>query len=265
MQIDKKSPVPLYFQIVKEIERLISDLKIGDKLPTEQRLAKYFDVSRPTIRQSMKVLESEGKIIKKRGVGTFVSSYKYDTGLTKIISLADRMKDGNINFTSRLIKFVKKNASRDIGVNLEIEPGSEVIYIERLRLMNHEPMYLTKGHVLPSFCEAIFKADLEHEPIFESIKKYCGIVTNKVKRNLEAIPATESLAELLDIETGKPLYLLKTYAYSVEGYLWGYFIDYLRGDKCQFTFFVERGPFALSRMPAEIKDKVGIELIDIRS
>jgi len=259
--LDKKSPIPLYFQIVQEIDRLISDLRIGNKLPSEQELANMFEVSRPTVRQAMKVLESEGKIEKKRGLGTFVSSYKYDTGLTKIISLADRMKSGNINFTSKLISLKKIKANHDIAVNLEVQPKSEIIYIERLRLVNHEPMYLTKGHVVSSHCDAIFKADLNKEPIFESIKTYCGIVTNKVKRNLEVIPATESLAELLNTETGSPLYLLRTYSYAVEGYLWGYFIDYLRGDKCQFTFFVEKGPFAISRMPAGIKDKVDIELV----
>jgi GntR family transcriptional regulator len=239
----------------------MSDLRIGDKLPSEQELANMFEVSRPTIRQAMNVLNSEGKIDKKRGSGTYVSSHKYDTGLTKIISLADQMKSGNINFTSKLIDLKKITANHEIAVNLEVKPRSEIIYIERLRFVNYKPMYLTMGHVVPIHCNAIFKADLNKEPIFESIKKYCGIVTNKVKRNLEVIPASEQLADLLDTETGVPLYLLRTYAYTVQGYLWGYFIDYLRGDKCQFTFFVEKGPFAISRMPAGIKDKVDIELV----
>jgi len=66
---------PKYREIEKYIEQLILTGKIlpGDKLPSENSLAKKFNTTRMTVRKAFDELESIGLITKVQGVGTFVS------------------------------------------------------------------------------------------------------------------------------------------------------------------------------------------------
>ena len=55
--------------ILKQDEKLI----VGDKLPSEQTLADNFNVSRPVIREALKILATRGLVEKKNGEGSFIS------------------------------------------------------------------------------------------------------------------------------------------------------------------------------------------------
>ncbi len=61
--------------IVDQIERLILQgvLRPGDRLPPERELAKKVDVSRPILRDAIKVLEERSLLVTRHGEGTFVA------------------------------------------------------------------------------------------------------------------------------------------------------------------------------------------------
>ena len=62
MQVDRSTPIPLYYQlkqlILKEIES--GHYKVGENIPTEMQLVDHFQISRSTVRQAIKELVSEG-------------------------------------------------------------------------------------------------------------------------------------------------------------------------------------------------------------
>lgn len=62
-------------EVVQQIEMLILEgiLRVGDKLPGERELARQFDVSRPILRDALKVLEGRGLLVTRHGGGTFVA------------------------------------------------------------------------------------------------------------------------------------------------------------------------------------------------
>jgi DNA-binding LacI/PurR family transcriptional regulator len=68
--------LPIYAKIAETLKEEIKngDLKPGDQLPTEEELCSFYDVSRGTIRKALSLLESEGIISRRQGVGSFVSS-----------------------------------------------------------------------------------------------------------------------------------------------------------------------------------------------
>ena len=74
VDLDRSSPVPLYFQVAQQIERAISegDLAPGDRLDNEISLAEQFGLSRPTMRRAIQELVDKGLLVRKRGVGTQV-------------------------------------------------------------------------------------------------------------------------------------------------------------------------------------------------
>ncbi len=74
---------------------------MGEKLLSEIAMAKKYKVSRETFRSAIKLLEEEGRVTVKRGVGTFItsplktipSSLERFTSITEIIRAAS-LKEG---------------------------------------------------------------------------------------------------------------------------------------------------------------------------
>ena len=68
-------PKGLVDQVYRGLLELImqGDLKEGDKLSTEQALAEQFKTSRPTVREALSRLRSDGIVASRQGAGTFVT------------------------------------------------------------------------------------------------------------------------------------------------------------------------------------------------
>ncbi|WP_439097889.1 GntR family transcriptional regulator [Exiguobacterium profundum] len=62
LEIDKQSPLPIYYQIEAYLKQQIDDglLKPGDTLPSEREFSEQFHVSRMTIRQAIMNLVNAG-------------------------------------------------------------------------------------------------------------------------------------------------------------------------------------------------------------
>jgi GntR family transcriptional regulator, transcriptional repressor for pyruvate dehydrogenase complex len=75
------TPVRLYEGVREQIIELIrnKELRPGDKLPPERELAEKFSISRGSLREAFRVLESNGLIRSKPGGGRFVREINKDT------------------------------------------------------------------------------------------------------------------------------------------------------------------------------------------
>ena len=69
-----RSPGGLTGRIVAQVEKLINDesLKPGDQLPPEREMAALIQVSRPSLREAVRVLEAQGRLVVRHGQGVFV-------------------------------------------------------------------------------------------------------------------------------------------------------------------------------------------------
>ncbi len=74
IQIDSKSGVPFYRQIIEQVKFAIArqDLAPGDRLPTVRQLAVDLSINPNTVIRAYRELEFEGVIETHQGSGTFV-------------------------------------------------------------------------------------------------------------------------------------------------------------------------------------------------
>lgn len=72
--MDFNGNLPIYLQIVNIIKDKIASgqLKSGDKFPSVRDLASEYKVNPNTVQRSTQILESEGIIYSKRGIGSFI-------------------------------------------------------------------------------------------------------------------------------------------------------------------------------------------------
>jgi len=74
MKFKEITPVRLYESAIEQIMDLVkrSELKPGDKLPPERELAEKLSISRNSLREAFRVLESRGLIKSQAGGGRYV-------------------------------------------------------------------------------------------------------------------------------------------------------------------------------------------------
>src|SRR5689334_22867068 len=74
LDLDRASPIPLYFQVAQVLEAAILDGRLapGTRFDNEVYLAKQLGLSRPTMRRAMQYLVDKGVLVRRRGIGTRV-------------------------------------------------------------------------------------------------------------------------------------------------------------------------------------------------
>src|SRR5882724_5447626 len=81
MDIEPVRSTRIYEEIVRQVKQLIGEgrLKSGDRLPPERDLAEKFMVSRTSVREALRALQSRGLIEIRAGEGTFVRDISVET------------------------------------------------------------------------------------------------------------------------------------------------------------------------------------------
>ncbi|UCH24655.1 MAG: FadR family transcriptional regulator [Trueperaceae bacterium] len=88
---------------------LNNNLRPGDPLPSEAELSRRLDVSRNSVREAVKVLESQGVIEIRRGTGLFVHQFSFG-------SLLERMQYGVLFDLADLIELIEVRRVLEHGV-----------------------------------------------------------------------------------------------------------------------------------------------------
>jgi len=243
--VDHNSPVPYYAQVKEALRGRIErgEWKSGDQLPGEAELCTVFDVSRTVIRQALTELVYEGLIVRSKGKGTFVAEPKIMEGLAqKLTGFYQDMADRGNPPVSIVLKQQLVPVSAKIAGELQLDPGTPVIEIERLRFVRDEPMVLVTTILPYARCTAVLQADLTQQSLYGFMEKQCGLVITRGRRTMEAVPASQREAELLQIRVGAPLMLLDSVSYLEDGTPIEYYHALHRGDRSRFEAELIRVP-----------------------
>jgi GntR family transcriptional repressor for pyruvate dehydrogenase complex len=112
----------IYEEIVRQIKAMIAEgrLKSGDQLPPERDLAEKFLVSRTSVREALRALESVGLIDIRPGEGTFVREVSVDALVEPLalVLLSQREMTGELFEARRLLEptiagLAARRATRD--------------------------------------------------------------------------------------------------------------------------------------------------------
>jgi GntR family transcriptional regulator len=73
--LDTRSGVPTYMQLVNQVRRSVRNgiLRAGDRLPTAREVVAALAINPNTVLKAYTQLESEGLVISRPGLGTFIA------------------------------------------------------------------------------------------------------------------------------------------------------------------------------------------------
>ena len=108
MELEPIKSTRIYEEIVRQIKTMITEgrLKSGDQLPPERDLAEKFLVSRTSVREALRALESLGLVEIRPGEGTFVREVSIESLIQPLalIMLAQREAIGELFEARRVLE-----------------------------------------------------------------------------------------------------------------------------------------------------------------
>lgn len=212
----------------------------GQTIPSELELADLYGVSRPTIRQALQILVSDGYLEKRRKRGTVVTKPKVNQSFTMDIrSFEDAMRLAGRMPKTNVLVFKRERARGDIADRLELPKGAEVFKLVRLRYADELPNVFVESYIPCNAYPGLDSFDFNETSLYNAMDT-CGKPVMTARRKLEVIKADGPTSALLDVEAGDPLILFHTVARDGDGRPAEYSIATYRGESNSFELNVSR-------------------------
>ena len=235
--INFDSHIPYYIQLMDILRDQIQQQKWlpGQQIPGEQDLCDTYGISRTVVRQALRELELEGVINRRKGKGTFISEPKISEGLIQnLTGFYQDMVERGLKPVTKVLHQNVVRANEKVARFLNLQPGAEVIDIQRLRFINDEPIQLVTTYVPYNVYPPLAQVDLTNRSLYEFLEKEGGISLARGRRYIEAVLANETEANLLGIERGAPLLMLDSVSFAASGLAIEYYHALHRGDRSRF-------------------------------
>ena len=229
IEIDRHSPVPLYFQISHRLEAAVDSgmLAPAEMLPTEIEFAHTLEVSRPTMRRALDELVEKGLLVRRRGVGTWVNSAEVRRRVA-LTSLYDDLRAAGRNPATRVLRFETELADAHAARALGVATDHPLVFCERLRLADGVPVAVLRNW-LPSRFQDISAADLERHGLYFLLGQRNGR-PRVAHQRVSARSASAAEAKLLGTLRSAPLITMQRTAFDRAGRAVEYADNLYRAD-----------------------------------
>ncbi len=238
--IDRASGIPAYAQIEERLINLIESgrLAIGDRLPSERQLASRVGVNRLTARAALSSLTRRGLL--ERGVGrqgTVVARAKLVHDLSSFAGFTDMVHRQGRSAAARILAINQLPAPESVAGQLRIPAGELVYRLQRVRLVDDEPLTLEDSWIPAGQFPELLDHDLRGS-VYRLMRDVYGRPPVRATERLEPTVASSRDAPQLGVRTGAPLMLVERVAYCREDVPVEFAHDRHRGDRAQFLLEV---------------------------
>ncbi|ANX01190.1 GntR family transcriptional regulator [Thermoclostridium stercorarium subsp. leptospartum DSM 9219] len=240
--INRYSNIPLYCQLKNIIlEKIESgEYKEDTKIPSEQELCEQYNISRPTVRQAINELTSNGYLYKLKGKGTFVARQKSCiidirnyTGFTD--SVLDSPEPERKEIVSISTVTPREFAKLTEVFNLKSD-NLQFTCIAYLNINNGEICSINVSYIPQNLFPNLEEDIRNKKPSYEILRGKYPLVPYTSKSTIEVSYADAMDASQLQVQPGQALIVVYNILYSKSGQPVEYIIAKYRADKCRLMF-----------------------------
>lgn len=231
--------VPIYIQIHDKIKEDIEKgvWSIGDRLPSERKLALSFNVSRMTLRQAIQTLSDEGILERKIGSGTYIARKKVQEKMTGTTSFTDIMLEQNRIPSSKTISYFVTNPSSSELEKLNLNEETSILRMERIRYADEIPICFEVASIPYFLVEGYSKSEIT-QSLYKTLEEKGKNKIGHANQTISAMLASEQIADYLEIKRGEAVLRLRQISYFENGKPFEYVRTQYVGNR--FEFYLEK-------------------------
>lgn len=208
----------------------------GSKLPTEAQLVEMYGVSRMTVRRAVDDLRRAGLVERKPALGTFVRDQPLAAKIVGVHSLTDEILQLGMTPGSRLLSQAMVEADEDIAEQLEVELGSPVLRLDRVRTANERAFYVAESFINVQAFPILAAQDYAAPTLslLATYRQVLGLEVERMTQLLSAAGASLLVADVFDMPPGGPVLRFERSVYLQGGRPVEHVKAYFRGETYKF-------------------------------
>ncbi|MDQ8706456.1 GntR family transcriptional regulator [Streptomyces sp. LHD-70] len=227
-------PEPKYWHLKTVLaEALDSEFAVGEILPNERELAARFGVARATLRQALEQLELEGRLQRRRGVGTTVAPPRMGVS----VGSAQQGRPGESGDDWEAADSTPAAPPAAVARLLGTEAGETVHIVRRSRVTGGQPVATELLYVPAASVPALAVDDAPAGPAgaHAVLRELRNLGFDDEDQAVELGSARADEAKQLDRLPGAPV-LVVTTRYFAQGRTAAVAVATYRADTCRLTF-----------------------------
>ncbi|HEX7056703.1 MAG TPA: GntR family transcriptional regulator [Bacilli bacterium] len=232
--INKLSPVPLYHQIKKELEKKIKEGQFNDNpnFLSEQEICEMYSVSRTTVRQALRKMIEEGLLYKNDLRGRLrVAAPKVNQNLTRLYGFfTEDVLNSGMKPHTKLLSLEEVHDPHILSL-LGLQENETAYLISRLHEGSDEPLAIQNSYIAEKVLPNIKELDLT-KSIFKYITKYSAVRGTQI---ISMRFPTSRERTLLRLNNKVSVFQINRTSYAEDGTVIEYFECVLSGDRYNFT------------------------------
>ena len=224
----------------------------GAQLPTESELCQMLGVSRTVVREALRVLEENGLVIRRHGVGTFVRDHPILKNLNFNFGITEMIESAGMTSGTSYLEIRSESADQEIAEQLRVPVGTPLVTVERVRTADGRPVVYS----LDTLPESVLQRTefdpqlLRTQSMYNILQASLGQVIDYGIARLLPMTAPDFVATKLDLPQGAlTLYIVQT-DYSPDDEPLVYSREYHLPDAFDFIIW-RRGPTRLHNSPSD--------------
>lgn len=235
--------VARYYLLYEHLSGALNDgtIPAGGALPSEPELVSRYRLSRTTVRRALARLEEEGRIIRRRGSGTFARQNRKAPRLQlDLQAFFDDLPELAAQTNVAILRFELGTVPVALR-ELQPELGSTALVIQRIHRFHGSPYALTTTYIPERLGSKIRRKALERASIL-TVLDQAGARTTKTEYTTSAVAADAIAAKRLDVALGVPLLRTRAVLSDGHGQLNGVIESLCRPDRFNLKAAMERNP-----------------------
>jgi GntR family transcriptional regulator len=233
-RLQPDAPTPLYYQLELALRQAIKSRQFPNgRLPTEDGLARQYQVSRLTVRTALRRLEDDGLIERRPARGTFVCPEALEKLVRdhgKLGFEEDLRRHGGTP-TIEVLSYEQVECPASVATSLGLAATEPVYLARRLGRIDGEPLWLERRYFPLDIGAKLTERDIADLSAGQHLQQVLGVHFASNNMRIDARAATTREARLLSVDKAHPLLVSQVTSYDAAGRALQLMQAAFRGDR----------------------------------
>jgi GntR family transcriptional regulator len=228
----------IYKRILEDLkQRIVSDeYRLGSLLPTEQKLQEAYSTSRTTIRNAIKILETEGLVSRQQGRGTILISRPTTQRLNNISSFSETLREKGLRAETGLLTVRMGKPNPLAAKRLEV-PEDRLIYtIQRTKLVDGKVIGFLNNRILSDIVPDLdtHTEYLREHGLYETLESIYGLELLSAIETISVHMSSHFENDVFEVNEPIPLFHIERITKLKDGRIFEYVTTHVRTEYFEY-------------------------------